>query len=153
MTHIFNDDKYYCLFLIYTKQLTLSSSMTIRKTLHIKNWARLFRWSIYWSLDLHIHRLYQVAKIKKGSLKEKERVKGFSIFMDMLWCYYAMSLFSSVRPSVCPSVCRSPYVRNRTSYYHNFWYTYVKWWYLQGLFFIFSEFWGLKAQKISQNEK
>ena len=37
----------------------------------------------------------------------------------------------SVRPSICPSVSRSPYLRNRTSSDHNFWYTCVKWWYLQ----------------------
>ena len=32
----------------------------------------------------------------------------------------------SVRPSVHPSVCRTPYLRNYTSSDHNFWYTYVK---------------------------
>ena len=36
LNHVFNDDKYYCLFFIYTKQPSLSSSMTVRKTLHIK---------------------------------------------------------------------------------------------------------------------
>ena len=39
--------------------------------------------------------------------------------------------------SVRPSVCHTSYLRNCTSYDHNFWYTYVKWWYLQDLFFIF----------------
>ena len=34
------------------------------------------------------------------------------------------------RPSVCPSVHRAPYLRNRTLSDHNFWYAYVKWWYL-----------------------
>ena len=52
--HVLNDDKYYCLFFTYTKQLTLSSYMTLRKTLHIKSWTRLFRWHIYWSLDHQI---------------------------------------------------------------------------------------------------
>ena len=28
----------------------------------------------------------------------------------------------------------APYLRNRPSSDHNFWYTYVKWWYLQGVF-------------------
>ena len=41
-----------------------------------------------------------------------------------------MSLFPSVRPSVHPSVDPSvhcaPYLRNHTSYDHNFWYTCVK---------------------------
>ena len=36
-------------------------------------------------------------------------------------------------------ICHTPYLRNCTSSDHNFWYTYVKWWYLQG-FFTFSKF-------------
>ena len=34
-------------------------------------------------------------------------------------------LYMSLYPSVRPSVRRAPYLRNRTSYDHNFWYTYV----------------------------
>ena len=34
----------------------------------------------------------------------------------------------------------TPYLRNRTSYDHNFWYTYVKWWYLQAYFSFFQNF-------------
>ena len=37
LNHVFNDDKYYCLLFIYMKQLSLSSYMTVRKTLHIKS--------------------------------------------------------------------------------------------------------------------
>ena len=37
----------------------------------------------------------------------------------------------------CPSVHRAPFLRNCTSSNHNFWYIYVKWWYLQALFFSF----------------
>ena len=37
-----------------------------------------------------------------------------------------MSLFLSVHPSIRPSVCRAPYLRNRRSSDHNFWYTYAK---------------------------
>ena len=43
--------------------------------------------------------------------------------------------------SVCLSDCHAAYLRNHTSSDINFWYTYVKWWYLQVLFFIFSKFW------------
>ena len=47
-------------------------------------------------------------------------------------------------PSACPSIhlsiCCAPYLRNRTSSDHNFWYTYVKWWYLQGFFSFFQNF-------------
>ena len=35
-------------------------------------------------------------------------------------------LYMSLYPSVRPSARRAPYLRNRTSYDHNFWYTYVK---------------------------
>ena len=51
MSHVFNNDKYYYLFFIHLKQLSLSSKMMVRKTLHIKSWIRFFRWIIYWSLD------------------------------------------------------------------------------------------------------
>ena len=46
--------------------------------------------------------------------------------------------------SVCPFVHLSVmhHLRNRTSFNHNFWYTCVKWWYLQVFFhFIFLEIW------------
>ena len=52
--HLFKKDKYYGLFLIYMKQLSLSSYMTVKKTLHIISWTRLFRWDIYWRLDCQI---------------------------------------------------------------------------------------------------
>ena len=51
--------------------------------------------------------------------------------------HLSMSLFPSfhlpVCLSVCPSICRTPYLKNRTSSNHNFWYTCVKW-YLQVCF-------------------
>ena len=45
-----------------------------------------------------------------------------------------------------------------TAYDHDSWYTYVKWWYLQGFFhffeiFIFQAFRGIKGQKVVGNEK
>ena len=42
--------------------------------------------------------------------------------------------------SVCPSICRTPYLSNHTSSDHNFWYTYVNWWYLQVLLSFFRKF-------------
>ena len=41
-------------------------------------------------------------------------------------------------------ICHAPYLRNRTSSDHNFWYTYVKWWCLQAFF---------QAHKITQYDK
>ena len=56
------------------------------------------------------------------------------------------------------SVCLTPYLRNCTSYNCGFWYTCVKWWYLQHFFFIFSKFWFFgvfrgegKGQKMTHN--
>ena len=46
----------------------------------------------------------------------------------------------SVRPSDRPSVCCAPYLRDQTGSYHNFWDTYVKWWYLQVLFSVLQNF-------------
>ena len=45
-----------------------------------------------------------------------------------------------LRPSVRPSIRRAPYLRNCTSYDHNFWYAYVKWWCLQVIFSFFQNF-------------
>ena len=64
------------------------------------------------------------------------------------------------RPSVRPSVHRAPYLRNCTSFNHNFWYT-CKMMISPCVFFIFFFFeififWavmGVKGQKIAQNEK
>ena len=51
-----------------------------------------------------------------------------------------------------------PYLRNSIAYDHYFWYTCVKWWYLQTFFSVFQnfDFWvhrGLKGQKAFQNDK
>ena len=69
-----------------------------------------------------------------------------------------MSLFSSVRPSVRLPVCHAPYLRNRTSSNHNFWYTCVKFQFFKILIFLGVRWGGkgaggLKGQKIAQNEK
>ena len=39
--------------------------------------------------------------------------------------------------------CHAPYLRNHTLSDHNFWYTYLKWWYddISKCFFIFKKFW------------
>ena len=50
-----------------------------------------------------------------------------------------------------------PYLRNSIAYDHDFWYTCVKWWYLQVLFFIYFFyifiFWTVKGQKMAQDDK
>ena len=77
--------------------------------------------------------------------------------------YVTFSVRPSICPSLCPSVCPSvhcaAYLRNHTSSDHNFWRTYVKWWYLKAFFFIFFKILiflavrVVKGQKIGQNEK
>ena len=60
----------------------------------------------------------------------------------------------SIYPSVHRSICRAPHLRIRTSSDHDFWYTCVKWWYLQMFFFPrFSKFWflGLLGGKRAKN--
>ena len=55
-----------------------------------------------------------------------------------------VSLFLSVCCSAHPS---APYLRNRTLCDHNFFYTCVKWWYLQGLFHFYEIliFWAVSG--------
>ena len=55
-------------------------------------------------------------------------------------------------------ICHVWYLRNSIIYDHNFWYTCVKWWYLQVCFqffeiFILQAVRELKGQKIAQHEK
>ena len=57
------------------------------------------------------------------------------------------------------SVCCSRYLRNHRSYDRHLWYTSVKWWYFQVLFFSFFKiliFWvvrSVKGHKMTQNGK
>ena len=46
-----------------------------------------------------------------------------------------------------------PYLRNSKAYDHDFWHTFVKWWYLQDFFKFFQNFSGVKGQQITQNDK
>ena len=48
---------------------------------------------------------------------------------------FYMSLFLSVRPSICPSVAH--HISGTASCDYNFWYAYVKWWCLQVFFHFF----------------
>ena len=51
------------------------------------------------------------------------------------------------------SVCRTPYLRNHTSYDCDFWYACVKWWYLQQIFsFLKSWFWGFLGGKRAKSD-
>ena len=62
------------------------------------------------------------------------------------WCIHLyISLFSvclSIRPFIHPVVRSAQYLKNRTSANHYFWYTCVKWWYLQFICFFFCFFWN-----------
>ena len=52
--------------------------------------------------------------------------------------FVCLLVHPSICSSVCPSVCCAPYLRKHTLCDHSFWYTCVKWWYLQ--FFVFFSF-------------
>ena len=66
--------------------------------------------------------------------------------------FFRPSVGLSVRPSVHLSVCRAAYLMNRTSSDLNFWYTYIKWWYLQPFSSFFQNFrflgylWGKRTK-------
>ena len=56
------------------------------------------------------------------------------------------------------SICHAPYLRNSRAYDHVFWYTGLKWWYLQVFFqlfkiLIFGVVVGVRWQKMVQNDK
>ena len=46
--------------------------------------------------------------------------------------------------------CVTPNLRNCTLYDYGFWYTFLKGWYLQQFFFIFSKFWFFRFFKVHQ---
>ena len=55
-------------------------------------------------------------------------------------------------------MCHVPYLKDSIAYDHDFWYTCVKLWYLQGFFHCFEifTFWAankVKGEEIAQNEK
>ena len=58
-----------------------------------------------------------------------------------IFCFrWATHLYKSLFPSIHPSVCHAPYLKNSTSFDHNFWYTRVQLRYLQAFFSIFIKF-------------
>ena len=89
----------------------------------------------------------------------------YSFCKDLFLGGTPTSIFQFFCPSICPSICCTPSLRNCTPYDHNFCYTCVKWWYSlacsisqepyviwssfmvhmcnisPGTFFIFSKFW------------
>ena len=81
LNHVFKDNKYYCLFFIYMKQLSPSNYVAVVTKLHIKSWTSLFRWGIYWGLDHQICTLSSESQKKKGFLKKKERVKVLFLWL------------------------------------------------------------------------
>ena len=64
--------------MIYTKQLSSSSYMTVTKTLHIKSWIRLLRWGAYRNLD------WQICTLSSQSHKQKR-------FLYFLWLCHHLS--------------------------------------------------------------
>ena len=84
--------------LIYTKQLSPSSYMTVRKTLHIKSWTR-FLEGVYTDVSIttfvHYHHSHEN---KERFLKKKKRVKGLFVFMTMLSFKQVKSSFGKKQP-------------------------------------------------------
>ena len=79
----------------------------------------------------------------------------------IFWKFLFLGLLGGKRAKNSPKwknnyVCHMPHLRKSIAYDHDFWYTVVKWWYLQAFFFHFP-FIGLlgevKWQKTVQNDK
>ena len=97
LNHVFKDNKYYCLFFIYMKQLSPFNYVAVVTKLHIKSWTSLFRWGIYWGLDHQICTLSSESQKKERFLKEKRKSKSF-IFMTMLSFNQIKSNYSKKGP-------------------------------------------------------
>ena len=69
--------------------------------------------------------------------------------------YITFSVYLSIRPFIHPVVRSAQYLKNRTSTNHYFWYTCVKWWYLQFVFSFFFfwhfDFLGCRGGKKAKN--
>ena len=94
-----------------------------------------------------------------GTIKIRESANLAPIFVshknDVILKYWFLGgAPTSIYHFFRPSVRRAPYLRNRTLSDHNFWYTYVKWWYVQAFFhFLKILIFLVNGQKMTQNEK
>ena len=75
-----------------------------------------------------------------NGLRNVLQMKSYLFFVLLLVFRWGTHLYMSLFLSIHLSVCRVLYLRNRTSSHHNFWYTYLKWWYLQAFFTFFKNF-------------
>ena len=95
-------------------------------------------------IKIGLHRIPgSILKYLKETVCKYTRSTATDIYKH-LWrtSYYFLfrwgtHLHISLFPSVCPSVHCGPCFRNCTSCDHYFWYTCVKWWYLQALILFF----------------
>ena len=70
----------------------------------------------------------------------------FVIFSKFWFCWLFVGWKGNEWPKMTKYyVCLTPCLRNHTSYDCDFWFTWVKWWYLQPSFFICSKFWFFGA--------
>ena len=111
--------------LLRTKRLELHHSIEIK--------------TIYTMCGNTIYSLCQFVKIG-----ERGVWKWFPYMEFWMLCFCILQIAGSsitasvyLPSSVYPPIHRTPHLRNRTSCDHNFWYTCVKWWYLQVFFFHF----------------
>ena len=95
-------------------------------------------------ISLHITTLFQVSMLKA---MDKEVNHGVNIHTLAFFCLFLGGAPTSICHFFCLSIhlfsCCTPYLRNHTSCNHNFWSTYVKWWYLLALFSFFQNFYFL----------
>ena len=89
--------------------------------------------SALWNVNSEEYKNRNMRTKSLKKLTEQFNVLGSLVIFIIRW---GTHLYMSHFPSVCPFVCRVPYLRNRTLSDHNFWYTYIKC-YLQVFFSFF----------------
>ena len=82
---------------------------------------------------------YYCCNAKLYAKHKKTHVNSIYI-VGIMFFRWGIHLFMSLFLSVHPSVRCAPYLRYCTSSDHNFWKTYVRWWYLQVFFPFFKNF-------------
>ena len=117
----------------------------------------LFWWKRFYKVICHIDYLHLMCKMMISP-------EVFLFFFLKFWFFLAVRGVKKGKKLKKMKnnnyIYHAPYLKNSIAYDHKFWYTCVKWWYLQVFlslfFFEIFIFWvvrGLKEQKIAQDDK
>ena len=96
-----------------------------------------------WKITNYICRAPYLSSIWSWSLVHFFKVMispgGFYIFLFLISIFWAVrEIKGEKRPKIKNNyICHASYIKNSIAYDHDFWYTCVKWWYLQVIFHFF----------------